>query len=567
MVVPSASVRIAPNAEGGPRIQADQLRTMRAGTRNGLLAAMVGIGSLPACGMPGSVPAWRTPEGRMAAAPEPIVWSLSEMIRIGPTARPSSPQPVRLEAARNETVAFQIVVTAPVGGLSNVGIRAGQFAPASHATLPIRMSVYREYFVDVPAASPVYGRPKSLGAGIYPDGLIPFVDDFTGKSPRPSPLRGQPVSIAAGHSQPYWIDVEVPAGTAPGNYAAALSVTGSRVPVTIPVKLHVWHVTMPLVPSVDSDFQIYYEKDRSLATQEEMLRHRIQPFPVSTPEEPALSRRFGLKMAGLGFWSGAYYGHCVMSGPPPASAIDRAADAQTVRFVYDQAADEIGSCKNFKSTLVPIMKRWAANLHAAGVLNMLTMQPVPELEEDGTGRAAVDIWTMLPEEYTKSAAAVRAVLAQGYRAWWYTALSQDTYSPKWEIDVPPADYRIEALIDASLSLTGEVYWAVDIWHGDGWNDVEYRSGGQSFAGEGILLYPGDEVGTAGAAPSMRLKWIRDGMYDADEVALLASCGLGRWALQQTRTIARDFHHWTENPNAIAAVHRRLAKRLDSSCPS
>ena len=196
------------------------------------------------------------------------------------------------------------------------------------------------------------------------------------------------------------------------------------------------------------------------------------------------------------------------------------------------------------------------------------MAPIPALEDDGsgTGRSAVDIWTMQPPEYDRHVAEVRKVLAKGDRAWFYTDLSPDDYSPKWAVDAPPADYRIPSLIDESLGLTGELYWALNKWHARAWDDVEYSDGGGVFsAGEGILTYPGSDAGIASLVPSMRLKWIRDGMYDADEVSLLKACGRGAWALAQTRTVATDWHRWSEDSNAIDAIHFKLAKELDAHC--
>jgi hypothetical protein len=55
------------------------------------------------------------------------------------------------------------------------------------------------------------------------------------------------------------------------------------------------------------------------------------------------------------------------------------------------------------------------------------------------------------------------------------------------------------------------------------------------------------------------------MYDADEVSLLKACGRGAWALAQIRTIAADWHRWTEDSNAIDAIHLKLAKELDAHC--
>lgn len=503
-------------------------------------------------------------------ATPPNVWVQPEMVRVGPSAqpRPGARRDATLESARNQTVSFQIVVTAPPQGLRNVRVGAGAFGVRPDSSSPIASALYREHFIDIPHASAVFGHPHSLGAGTYPDGLIPFVDDFTGKPPKPSRLRAQPIDLAGERTQPYWIDVTVPATTAAGDYRAVFAVSSDSGTASVTARLHVWRFTMPSAPSEDSDFQFNDSTHANVASQEELLRNRLQPNPVSASSERRLSHAFGLELADADFWGGAYYGHCTLAQPPAVATLERAVDRQSVPLVYNQEADEIGACKNFRTTLVPIVKRWARNLHAAGALNLLTMQPVPALEDDGSGqgRPAIDIWTMLPVEYAKAVKEVHKVVAKGQRAWWYTALAQDRFSPKWEIDVPPGDYRIEPLIDASLGLTGELYWAVDYWHPNAWDDVEYDAGsGEYFAGEGILTYPGADVGTVGVAPSMRLKWIRDGMYDADEVTMLEACGQRDWTLRLTRGIAEDFHHWTGDPKAIERVRHALSARLDSSC--
>lgn len=428
----------------------------------------------------------------------------------------------------------------------------------------IETALYREHFSDVTKASPIYGHPKSLGAGIYPDGLIPFIDDWTGKPPKPSRLRGEPVDIRSGHTQPYWIDVITTAATPPGEYSGTFIVHADQGSATVRTLLHVWRFTMPQAPSVDSTFYLQRSQDEHVVpTQAEALRNRVQVVPVNTDAERQLIERFGLKMVGLNFYSGAYYGHCTMTGPPPIEQVERVARRQVPSYLYDQSADEIGACKNLQTKLVPIIKRWAHNLHAAGVLQLITMAPIAQLADD------VDIWAMLAPEYDRSKGEVNKVLAKGDRAWFYTALSQDDYSPKWEVDVPPGDFPIVALIDGNLGLTGELYWALDAYayvagH-DPWDDIESNQGGTLYAGEGILMYPGGDVGTRGLAPSMRLKWIRDGMYDADEVALLERCGLAEWAHTQTRSIAADFHRWTYDADAIERVGERLGLRLDSDC--
>jgi hypothetical protein len=535
-----------------------------------ILLGAIAVAALAACGPNAGVPF--APAQGLARAPAggsgPILWTLEDMVRVGPTAAPANhSRQFQLFAARNDVVSFQIAVTAPDAGLSAVRLSASPFRNAHGVQAnTIATTLYREHFSRVTKASPVHGHPKSLGPGIYPDGLIPFVDDSTGEPPAPSRLRAEPIDIPRGRTQPYWIDVAVSKSTPPGEYAAAVTVSSNQGSATVRALVHVWRFAMPHVPTVDSTFYLQRPQDYGiLATQTAALRDRVQIVPVNTDAERWLAERYGLKMIGLPFYSGADYGHCKMSEPPSVGEIKRVAEHQALAYLYDQSADEIGACKNLRTVLVPIIKRWAANLHAAGVLQLITMAPIAELRSD------VDIWVMLAPEYERSKEEVEKVVARGDRAWFYTALSQDEYSPKWEVDVPPGDFPIVALIDGNLDLRGELYWALDAYNyvagHDPWKDIESNQDGTLYAGEGILMYPGTDVGTNGLQPSMRLKWIRDGMYDADDVALLERCGLGRWAHAQTRTIAADFHSWTYDPNAIERVRERLGERLDADCPN
>jgi Domain of unknown function (DUF4091) len=506
-----------------------------------------------------------------ARASSVAVWTMADSLRLRPnSAAGTGRSTVSLSAARNETVSFQIAVRAPSSGLTGLTLSASPFNGASSKS-GITATLYREYFVDIPHASPIGGRPRSLGAGIYPDGLIPFVDPQTGKTPPPSRLRGGPIALAAGTLQPYWIDVRVPPSAPSGDYSATFTIRSSAGADTIKVPLHIWHFAMPTAPSLDSSFGVWTYPgfdDDSIATDTELLSERIQFSPVVPSAETQL-QALGLKMAALGIWSGADYGHCHMTPPPSAETVVRLAKQNaTIPYLFDQPADEIGHCPNLLRTLVPIIQQYAREFHTAGVFDLITMAPVPALETDGsgTGRSAVDIWTMQPQEYESNVAEVRKVLAKGDHAWFYTDLSPDNYSPKWAVDAPPADYRIPALIDESLGFTGELYWSINKWRASPWDDVEYPDGGGVFsAGEGILTYPGADVGIASVAPSMRLKWIRDGMYDADEVAALKACGRGAWALSQIQSIAADWHHYTLSSTAIDAVHLRLAKELDAHC--
>ncbi len=118
-----------------------------------------------------------------------------------------------------------------------------------------------------------------------------------------------------------------------------------------------------------------------------------------------------------------------MSPAPSASTFKSlAAQHHPGLKLYNYSADEIGNCAN----LYPTIKQWAANMHQAGIKNLISMSPTPALYSDGTnsGKSAVDIWVLLPVMYNNSKPNVDHVLKKGDEVWSYNTLVQDAYSPK-----------------------------------------------------------------------------------------------------------------------------------------
>jgi hypothetical protein len=495
----------------------------------------------------------------MAVEQGPVVWIAPSLQRVGMSDTAGSGTQASLSAARGEYESFQIVANGASSGLSNVNVTisdlqgpGGQVIPNSSFTL------YREKYVHVNVSSPNWrGSNQPMGPGWYPDALIPFTDPSTGKPPSGGTLKAVPFDLKAGANQPVWVDLLVPRTAAAGQYTATYTVTSDQGNVSGPIALTVWNFALPETPSLKSSF--LFHQAGTLAAQQELLRHKVSPMSTNAADQAKLP---GLSATNVGPYGGAYAGHCSMSPAPPASRFKvLAAEQKPGVLLYNYSADEINHCTN----LYPTIKQWANNMHQAGVKNLISMSPTPALYNDGTGRSAVDIWVLLPLMYNNSKSEVAHVLKKGDTVWSYNTLVQDAYSPKWLIDFDPVNFRIQpGFINQSLNLSGLLYWRIDRWNSDPWNNVNNKGtySSNNYPGEGMLVYPGQQVGVQGVVASMRLKWVRDGVEDYEYMEILKSLGKVEQAMQIARSVGPDWTNWTRDPGAIVSARQKLGETIN-----
>jgi Domain of unknown function (DUF4091) len=482
----------------------------------------------------------------------PIVWVLPNWERVAQTAAAGTATHLDLYAARGEFEPFQIAIQAPAGGLKQVNVAVSDLiGPNGDRIGNTHLPLYREHYVYVPHASPHLNGAidRSLGKGWYADGLIPFVDPETGTDLVGAELDAVPFDLAAQQNQPIWVDLFVPRTAKAGDYTGQFTVTSDRGSAMGTIRLHVWDFELPQHPSLLSEFDIGQATGRD-QTALELLQHKLMPqvSAVNPSHVEELSDRWGWRSLRLPLWSGANNRTCQIDPPPAVEDIRTLAARYPAHlFRYARYADETDNCPDL---LTPIAA-WADAIHQAGVKTALAATPIPELE------SAIDLWIVLPNTYETAGDRIQTLQSQNQPIWFYLALVQDKYSPRWLLDYPPIHYRIApGFIAQSLGLTGMLYWQVDYWTNDPWHDVAYVDGDRVYPGEGVLVYPGQVVGIKGVVPSMRLKWIREGVEDYEYIKFLKK-SRGSEVTKITQEVALDWQHWTRDSQVLETARRAI----------
>lgn len=513
------------------------------------------------------------------AEARPITWVAPALARVGPEDAAREIIGIELWAGRGEYESFQVIVRGTVGGVTSGTISVSDLVGSGGRIISkSNFQLFREQYVHIARGSPDRGGTnRPLGPGWYADALIPF-NESAGSSAGSPEKNGVVQSqirfdVAEGKNQPFWLDVFVPRSAKSGEYDGTVSVEDADGAAAVRVTLHVWNFELPLRPSLRSAFWIFDDAASKppisyaerAENQKLLLEHKIMPLTVDPAKEREFKDRFGLNFSLLKWFDTGSDGHC--NQPPPPSVADLSAllrKHQSDLPLYVYLGDEVTQCTN----IFPALKQWSANVRRAGLTSVLTAVPVPELRDDGTGagRSVADIWVLLPKQFVSSAADVAAARKKGDQLWAYTAVVQDSFSPKWAIDFSPLNYRVlGGFLSQSQGVSGLLYWAVNSWaiHAtpDPWNNLIYKENAPGIPpGEGWLVYP--SPGGEGFVPSMRLKWIRKSVEDYEYVEMLKRAGHGEWALRIVKSVASDWANWSQDPDAVEKARRQLGEELD-----
>jgi hypothetical protein len=505
-------------------------------------------------------------------------WSVNPIVKTFRDDLPPETQaPVRLQLARNEQEALQLVVRSPQAipnfryeldvprdkdgkGLGVLEKGVVGYVPIDHPT-----SYYR-------SETPVWHRkyPRGRGncdgwAGWWPDPILPQ----------------QAVSLAAGDCQPLWITFETSKDAPAGEYAGAVRLyAGDRLVKRVPVTVNVWDFVLPEEHSLAAIYDIRFagkswsrEGKSRQQLREDCLRFmakrklsgdrvRAQPkfrrdgdriIADFTDYDKAMALYFDELKFPRAYTPGFFYvfgwahlpkrilGEHPYEGVYPYEGADRSVLRPAYKRVYQECLRQYWAHMKEKGWADKLVLYISDEPHFTHEEVRQQMKAACDMihEVDATIPIYSSTWRHCPEwnGYIDvwgvgsygcfPVEEMQARKAAGDRIWFTTDGQMCTDTPYCAIERLLPHYCFSYDVEA-YEFWGIAWLTYDPYE-YGWHRYIAQSSGPGSSfyvrypnGDGFLIYPGNPVGHDGIVASIRVEAARDGVEDYEYLDLLKS---------------------------------------------
>ncbi|RJP32360.1 MAG: DUF4091 domain-containing protein [Actinobacteria bacterium] len=518
-----------------------------------------------------------------AQPPTLRIWAVSDCDKIlryeapwsASTVWSESSGKVVIHAARNEYVAFQVMITADGGDLYGVDMSCSALTGRETAIAVENIQLLREHYLNVTEPSTaMYGELSTTGPGWYPDPLVPLE----------APDGGSPCDVPSGANQGVWVDIFVPQSASAGTYNGHITIAASGMASrTLPVELRVWDFSLPDEIHMSSFFMyqpgqiadahgVAKYGDEYLSIEAEYARAaRLHRCNLSTSVYPEYAGSGSGTVVIWDSWHDAF-AERYLDGTIFADGRGSTPYALPIGQDYPDPADHGGlGSPEYEDTFIAMLQQFRDHFRERGWFDrsflyivdepndsegydlvryygglvdrsgtgfplMVTESPLPDEPSWGSLVGAVDIWCAGGNAWPGP---MWERQAAGESCWTYNG--GEPYAGSQIMDTSGLGPRTWAWIARRYGVECWLLWDAcyfkDIYNGYAANDVwvdpltfDQRRAGVTWPdwgnGDGTLFYPGTPRGIAGPVCSLRLKSWRRGAQDFEYMWLLEQRGRG-----------------------------------------
>jgi len=484
-------------------------------------------------------------------------------------------QRVKIFGARNEIIAFQLIIEADQNGIERLTVALPQLAqksghakisytapaadPTNYAGRPIQIFSVNYMKVEVPSHADWVYKPGSAAAPKDPTGWKPV--QLVPENARAG-LGGFPLRVGGGLNQAIWIEVYTDRNLPAGLYSGTITVDADGRKQTIPIELELFDFTLPDQNSMDA--MVYYEslqpklyQGRDLDAQYQRFAHRqrielVHGYDINSASAALgrfdgsdFTKANGYEGPGLGVGNRiiprTFYG--------PGKTFDERASAwreadSWISFLQQKLPNVITFLylpDEPRRSEYNYIRQLAENVHSnpgpgKSLPTFVTKHYVQELD------GAIDIWDTGPQGY--DIARANEERGRGRKYWIYNG--GRPAAGAIVIDAPATDPRATIWACFKHGIDNYFYWHGVHWQHNGqkvgerkqnvWaNPITFDNRGQPnkpvddqgyINGDGVLIYPGEDKlhpdqdrGIAGPISTIQLANFRRGLQDHQYLSL------------------------------------------------
>jgi len=367
----------------------------------------------------------------------------------------------------------------------------------------------------------------------------------------PDPLEEEAkFDIERNKVQPVWVQVYTPQDASAGAYEGNIKIKyEDSEHKDIPLKVTVWNFALQKETHLKTAFDFYggrlkrmYPQKAGESNQDyanrlyslkvqyylDMIDHRIMPvfnFEIKDAffvKDINLYLKNGLSAFGIGKYSGSHGNNWPKDTGELNGLVEMYRDYAGIlkagglidkAYIYTYDEPKYGD---------PHVDEVTEMIHKADpdLKNMVCMHSLSNPDRYPGWGDDIDIWCVRNAVFNENMAKV--YMDKGKEIWVYVSGPAPPY-PTLVIDYPARAYRIVPWMCWKYDIKGYLYWCVNFWKDDPWQNTMNTNWEQN--GNGLLYYPGED----GPVTSIRLEVTRDGLEDYEYL----------WSLKQKVEEVKD----------------------------